>query len=187
MGVVAVQTGSAAGQVRRPRLAGLRLTLSSLLILSLVATGVSVASFFVPGAVLSALVAAFFYALLVIVRLVDRRAPGLRGGPAAPGARRPAAHAESEEDDLDVTPEISQEVVVAERAGLRTGLLILAPLAVLAVVLAAVLVGWRVVGLGALAFFAIMVFMGAPVWLAAVEDEIDEEEERIGIDMHSIR
>ncbi len=182
MGAVGVQPGPAAAEIRRPRLQGLRLTLSALLIISLVATGVSVASFFVPGAVLSAIVAALFYGLLLVVRLVEERTLEPRGP-----ARLARAVEESALEGAEVSPDISRELVVAERAGVRTGLIILAPLAVLALVLAAVFVGWRIVGLGALAFFAIMVFMGAPVWLAAVEDEIDEEEERIGTDVRSIR
>ncbi len=59
-------------------------------------------------------------------------------------------------------------------------------LVVIAVIMAAVFVGPKVIGLGALAFFAIMIFMGGPVWLAAMEEEIDDEEEKIGVEIHRI-
>ncbi len=84
-------------------------------------------------------------------------------------------------------PDPPQTVIQAERAGFRTGLAIGVPLAALALLLAAVFVGWQLIGLGSLLFFVIMLFMGAPIWLAAVEDEIDEAEEKIGEDMRSIR
>lgn len=174
--------------VRGPRPQGLALAILAFLIVSLIGTGVSVASFFVPGAVVSGLFVALFYGLLVGVKLWDRRAwrhTAQSGSPASP--QRGAPPEEPEEDQLEIAPEISKEVVVAERAGFRIGLAIGAPLAALALLLAAVFVGWRVIGLGALAFFAIMLFMGAPIWLAAVEEEIDDAEEKIGVETRSIR
>jgi len=87
----------------------------------------------------------------------------------------------------EIAPDVTPEVVAAERAGFRMGVIIAAPLAALAVVLAAIFVGWKVIGLGALAFFAIMLFMGAPVWLAAIEEEIDDDQEKIGVEIHRIR
>ena len=97
------------------------------------------------------------------------------------------ASAQPDEDLEEIAPDIAREVVVAERAGLRLGIIILAPLAVLALVLATIFVGPQVIGLGALAFFAMMIFMGLPVWLAATEDEIEDGQEKIGVEIRSIR
>ena len=163
------------------------MTLLALLIISLAATGLFVVIFLVPGAIVAAIFVAVFYGMLVAVRIHDRRAlaSGVKrvGGAAGAGA----IDQTDEPEGMEIEPDVPEVVVVAERAGFRVGLAIVAPLAALALLLAAVLVGWKVVGLGALAFFAIMLFMGAPVWLAAVEDEIDEAEERIGNRSDSIR
>ena len=31
-----------------------------------------------------------------------------------------------------------------------------------------------------------MIFMGGPVWLAAMEEEIDDDQEKIGVETHRI-
>ncbi len=172
-----------------PRQQGLPTTLLVLLLISVLATGGSVAAFFVPGAVVSAFFVAVFYGLIVGVNLRHRRAwsqAGMRQD-ADPTAR------EGLDDDVDlahdleeISPDIAQEVVAAERAGFRMGVFIVAPIVFVAVVLAAVFVGWKIIGLGALAFFAIMIFMGGPVWLAAMEEEIDDDQEKIGVETHRI-
>ena len=172
--------------VRQPREQGLPTTLLVLLVVSMLGMGMSIAAFFVPGAVVSFLCVVVFYALIVVVKIRDRRA---------------WAHARIAHDHLDdqsqqlvdenadieeIAPDVAREVVAAERAGFKMGVIIVAPLAALALLLAAVFVGWKVIGLGALAFFGLMLLMGAPVWVAAMEEQIDDEEERIGVETHRI-
>ena len=174
--------------VRGPRQQKLPTTLLALLLISLLATGISVAGFFVPGAVVSALFVALFYGLMVAFKIRDRRAwARARAADTGPGPSTRLDPDVGEEDLEEIAPDVSREIVAAERAGFRLGVIIVAPLAALAVLLAAVFVGWKVIGLGALAMFAFMILFGAPVWLAAMEDEIEEAEEKIGVETHSIR
>jgi hypothetical protein len=159
--------------VARPPRQGLRIALLALLLTSLIATGVSVAGFFVPGAVVAAGFVVAFYVALLALRASERRAwARLREAPPrvdlAPG----------DPEVVEVAADPPADSIVAERAEWRLGLPVAAALAALALLLAGFLVGWKVAGLGALAFFGMMVLMGAPVWLAAVEDEVEEAEER---------
>ncbi len=181
----------AAGTTRavHPRQQGLPTALLVLLLVAVLATGGSVAAFFVPGAVVSALLVAAVYGMIVVVRLRQRRAwaQAVMTEGADPNAREGLDQDVDPEHDLqEISPDIAREVIAAERAGFRMGVFIVAPLVVLAVVLAAVFVGWQVIGLGALAFFALMIFMGGPVWLAAMEEEIDDEGEKIGVEAQRI-
>lgn len=172
-----------------PREQGLPTVLLVLLLVSVLATGGSVAAFFLPGAVMGVFFVAVVYGIIVVVRLQQRRAwaQAVMAQGADPNAREGIDDDVDPDHDLEeISPDIAVEVVAAERAGFRMGVFIVAPLVVLAVVLAAVFVGWKVIGLGALAFFAIMIFMGGPVWLAAMEEEIDDDQEKIGVEMHRI-
>jgi hypothetical protein len=173
-----------ADRVAAPRDQRLPMTLLALLLISVLGTGISVAAFFVPGAVVSALFVVLFYALIVGVKLRNRHAWAVTHATQSSAAQidddAPGPNVE------EIAPDLAREVVAAERAGFRMGVIIVAPLAALAVVLAAIFVGWKIIGLGALFFFAIMIFMGAPVWLAAMEEEIDDEEEKIGVEIHRI-
>ncbi len=169
--------------VRQPREQGLPTTLLVLLLVSMLCTGISIAAFFVPGAVVSALCVALCYALIVCVKFRDRRA----WANARTGEVDQAQRVVDENVDIEeIAPDVTREIVVAERAGFKMAVIIVAPLAVLAVLMAAVFVGWKVIGLGALAFFGLMILMGAPVWVAAVEEQIDDEEERIGVETNRI-
>ena len=145
---------------------GVRMALLALLLVSLLATGVSVAGFFVPGAVVAACFVMAFYVALVVHR----------AGELLARARDEVAPDEGEV--LELAPDPPADSIVAERAEWRLGLAIALPLVVLAILLGGFLVGWRIAALGALAFFGMMVLMGAPVWLAAVEDEIEDAAER---------
>ncbi len=172
-----------------PRQQGLPTALLVLLLISVLATGGSVAAFFVPGAVVSAFFVMVVYGMIVTVRIRQRRAWALAvmAQGADPTAREGLDGDVDPEHDLEeISPDVAVELVAAERAGFRMGVFIVAPLVVLAVVLAAVFVGWQVIGLGALAFFAIMISMGGPVWLAAMEEEIDDDQEKIGVETHRI-
>src|SRR5262245_55999498 len=144
--------------VRAPHHA-LRIALLAMLAISVMATAVSIAAFFMVGAVVAAVFALALYAAIVALRV-----------------SRPVA---SSLDDLvvpddaevhEVAPDLPVDSIVAERAEWRLALAVAAPLILGALLLGGFLLDWRVAGLGALAFFALMVLMGAPVWLAAVED-----------------
>ena len=74
MGLTAQLDPDPTPHVRQPREQGLPTTLLVLLLVSMLCTGFSVAAFFVPGAVVSALCVVFCYALIVGVKLRDRRA-----------------------------------------------------------------------------------------------------------------
>ncbi len=183
MGLTTQLDPAATPHVRQPRQQGLPTTLLVLLLVSMLGTGISVAAFFVPGAVVSAVCVAICYALIVGVKLRDRRA--WASARTAEGDQ-PQRVVDENVDIEEIAPDVAREIVAAERAGFKMGVIIVAPLAALAVLLAAVFVGWKVIGLGALAFFGLMIFMGAPVWVAALEEQIDDEEERIGVETHRI-
>ncbi len=63
--------------------------------------------------------------------------------------------------------------------GTRAALLIVGGLAACALLVAAVALQWRIVGIGALLVFAWMVLLGLPVWLAAVEDDVADEHRQL--------
>ena len=150
------------------------MALLALLLASLIAAGISVAGFFVPGAVVAAFFVLVFYVALVVHRASERRTRLQAYGAAPPRVDLGPDDAEV----MEVAQDPPADSIVAEGAEWRLGLAVAAPLAALAVLLGGFLVGWRIAGLGALAFFGLMLLMGAPVWLAAVEDEIEEAEER---------
>ena len=150
------------------------MVLLTMLVISLIATAISVAAFFMLGAVLAACAVLASYGALLALRFSEHppwaraQAPAVAGDVVAPEGVE--VH--------EVAADPPAESVVAERAEFRLAVAVAAPLVAGAVLLAGFLVGWRVAGLGALAFFVMMLLMGAPVWLAAVEDEIEEAEER---------
>jgi hypothetical protein len=152
---------------------GMRITLLALMVASLLATCISVAGFFVPGAVVAACFFMAFYVALLALRASERRMwAHLRTAP-------PRTDLGPDDPEVfEVAQDPPADSIVAERAEWRLGLIVAAALAVPAVLLAGFLVGWGIAGPGALAFFALMLLMGAPVWLAAAEDEIEEAEER---------
>ena len=173
VGVSAQGVASLGPLVARPPHQPLRIALFCGLLLSLLVALVSVAGLFMLGAVVAAGFVIAFFVALVALRLGER--------PPWPHRRVAAVRSEvglDEPEVLEVSPDLPADSIVAERAEWRLGLAVAAPLAALAVLLAGFLVGWRIAGLGALAFFGMMLLMGAPVWLAAVEDQIEEAEER---------
>lgn len=186
MGLTAQLDPDPTPHVRQPREQGLPTTLLVLLLVSMLCTGFSVAAFFVPGAVVSALCVVFCYALIVGVKLRDRRAWAIAQSGHDHLDKQPRDVVDENIDIEEIAPDVAREIVAAERAGFKMGIIIVAPLAALAVLMAAVFVGWKVIGLGALAVFGLMIFMGAPVWIAALEEQIDDEEERIGVETHRI-
>jgi hypothetical protein len=150
-----------------------RIALVALMLASLLATCILVAAFFVPGAVVAACAFIAFYGALLAHRAGERRSALRRGDPPPRVDLAP-----DDPEVFEVAADPPADSIVAERAEWRLGIAVVVPLVILAVLLGGYFVGWRVVGVGALAFFALMLLMGAPVWLAAVEDEIEEAEER---------
>ncbi len=138
-----------ADRVAAPRDQRLPMTLLVLLLISILGTGISVAAFFVPGAVVSALFVVLFYAMIVGVKLRDRRAWAAARVRAGQGPGAPNDDVAQLRDVEEIAPDLDREVVAAERAGFRMGVIIVAPLAALAVLLAAIFVGWQIIGLGA--------------------------------------
>lgn len=65
------------------------------------------------------------------------------------------------------------------RVGLKTMITIGAALFAIAVVLASAVFDWRVVGVGALAFFLLLVFFGLPVWIAVIQEEVGAEHQNL--------
>ncbi len=86
-----------------------------------------------------------------------------------------ASHDESQRD------EIPMSIVVRET---KTVLKIVVGVGVASVVLAAIAFGWQWLGFGTLLIFSYMIFVTAPVWLACIEDEIEEETERLKHEPH---
>lgn len=65
------------------------------------------------------------------------------------------------------------------RVGLKTMITIGAALFAVAIVLASAVFDWRVIGVGALAFFLLLVFFGLPVWVAVIQEEVGAEHENL--------
>jgi len=66
-----------------------------------------------------------------------------------------------------------------QRVGIMALVTIAAGLIAVAAVLASVVFEWRVVGLGALAIFLLLVFFGFPVWVAAIQEEVGAEQAQL--------
>jgi len=61
------------------------------------------------------------------------------------------------------------------RAGTRVLATLILMLGLVAVAVAAVVVDWRLLGIGIVLAFAVMALFGLPVWLASAKDAADEE------------
>ena len=85
------------------------------------------------------------------------------------------SHDESHPDDIPMS------IVVRES---KTVLKIVVGVGVAALVLSAIAFGWQWLGFGTLLIFCYMIFVSAPVWLGWIEDEIEEETERLKHEPH---
>lgn len=130
----------------------IKVVLLVLVIVEIVATGVLLGVGAVPAAIATIVAAAITWGLLNLL--------GIRDGRTVGGAVT-AEHA---------TPLRPARIVL----GIAVGTFMLA------LVLAAVLAGWRIVGFAALGFFLMFLFMGAPAWLAATQEAAQEELEASG-------
>jgi len=91
---------------------------------------------------------------------------------------------------LAAVPSESRErkvLAAEERVGAKMVLTLAIGLAAIALVVASAFLAWRLVGIGALIVFAWMALLGLPVWAAAVEEEVDEERERLTGEERAIR
>lgn len=82
-----------------------------------------------------------------------------------------SAHAPETPDGAAALPMTAGEV----RAGSRVLMTIVVVLAMVAVAVAAAVVDWRLLGIGAVLAFAVMALFGLPVWLASAKDAADDE------------
>ncbi len=87
---------------------------------------------------------------------------------------QPQASAESQDESH--RDEIPPSIVVCET---KIVLKIVVGSGVVALVLAAIAFGWQWFGFGTLLIFSYILFVAAPVWLAWMYDEIEEETERL--------
>ncbi len=128
-------------------------------------------------AIIPALVFIASLCLLFIANEVEARTTrGSQSNTALPQPQASAvSHDESHRD------EIPMSIVVRET---KTGLKIVVGAGVAALVLAAIAFGWQWLGFGTLLIFSYMILVTAPVWLALIEDEIEEETERLKHEPH---
>ena len=123
-------------------------------------------------AIIPALVFIASICLLFVADEVEARTT--RGS--QPQTALPQTHASAVSQDESHRGEIPMSIVVRES---KTALKIVVSIGVAALVLAAIAFGWQWFGFGTLLIFAFMIFVTAPVWLAWMYDEIEEETERL--------
>ncbi len=128
-------------------------------------------------AILPALVFLASLCLLFIANEVEARTT--RGS--QPETELPQTQASAVSRDESHRDEIPMSIVVRET---KTVLKIVVGVGVAALVLAAIAFGWQWLGFGTLLIFSFMIFVTAPVWLACIEDEIEEETERLKHEPH---
>ena len=128
-------------------------------------------------AILPALVFLASLCLLFIANAVEARTT--RGSqPETELSQEQASVVSHDESHRD---EIPMSIVVRET---KTVVKIVVGVGVAALVLAAIAFGWQRLGFGTLLIFYFMIFVTAPVWLALIEDEIEEETERSKHETH---
>ena len=128
-------------------------------------------------AIIPALVFLASICLLFVANEIEARTTrGSRLQPALP--RTQASEVLRGESHRD---EIPMSIVVRET---KTGVKIVVGAGMAALVLAAIAFGWQWLGFGTLLIFSYMIFVMAPVWLGWIEDEIEEETERVKHEPH---
>ncbi|MHC5022289.1 MAG: hypothetical protein ACYTGG_00055 [Planctomycetota bacterium] len=127
-----------------------------------------------------AIVLVVVYCLLVLVSvLIHRARQAMRAHYAAAAAAEPAV--------APGEPPSEREVLIAEeKVGLRIGLEILGGLVVLSVLLASILLDWRLVAIGSMVIFGLLTFLGSPFWLAIITEKVENERERLTGESKSI-
>lgn len=156
-----------------------RVVLRWTVIALLIATIITMATFFwfavIPGILL--LIA---YAMLLMVREIEHRSEHREEGDTAAIAARAAA-----EEDQSMPEEVDPVDMALVKRESKTGLWILAVVGVVALVLAGLaifagkLVEPKLLVIVAFVLFAYMMLVMAPVWLGWIEDDIEDEKEKL--------
>ncbi|MHC5113664.1 MAG: hypothetical protein ACYTGP_04460 [Planctomycetota bacterium] len=149
----------------------------------LVVTAITMVTFWF-WAILPATLLVITYLLLLLAREIERRSRRGRPAPeaevAAPvaSASSPAAAAEVKPEDLPAGDDetVSMPLLKHEVIVISSGV---AAVMIIAIVLAAIFFGGAPALLAALFFFAYILLLGGPVWLAAFEDDIEDETHRL--------
>ena len=98
-------------------------------------------------------------------------------------AGRPEAEGENRQTPAQMPAPSAPSPRQVEKAKQKTGtkvlLGIIAALALISVLLAAILLEWRLIAIGAFAFFAFLLVTGAPFWYAAMQDEAEGMQEEL--------
>ncbi|MCH8824318.1 MAG: hypothetical protein IH984_12535 [Planctomycetes bacterium] len=115
--------------------------------------------------------------LLFVANEVEARTT--RGSQSNTELLQPQASAESHDESH--RDEIPPSIVVRE---IKTVLKIVVGSGVVALVLAAIAFGWQWFGFGTLLIFCYIILVAAPTWLALIEDEIEDETERLKHEPH---
>ncbi len=128
-------------------------------------------------AIIPALVFIASLCLLFLANEVEARTTRDSQPEGAPPQAQASAvsHDESHRDDIPIS------IVVRES---KTVLKIVIGVGAAALVLSAIAFGWQWFGFGALLIFCYMIFVSAPLWLGLIEDEIEEETERLKHEPH---
>jgi hypothetical protein len=140
-----------------------------------IATGL-VAVFFWPATTFFAAALVVLYLLHVMVSFGARHAQ-----------RQVANEAASEADPLSPDQpaprggeRTRERALAAERcAGWKVALGIAGSLALIAIILAATLLDWQLVVIGAIVIFCYLALLGGPYWTAAIEEEADIAREKV--------
>jgi hypothetical protein len=145
-------------------------------LLLLVATIATMTTFYF-WAIVPATMAAFAYVVLLVTNELERRSDrrGAEGSAGAMGRaesdERTVAGAAAEDEHVVAMPLVRHETTVVTVGGL-------ALLVIAAIVAAAIFGGWMM--LFAIPFlFAYIVLLGLPAWLAAIEDDIEDEQHKL--------
>lgn len=140
-----------------------------------IATGI-VAIFFWPATTFFAIALVVLYLLFVVVSFGARLAqrPVVNEGASE---TEPPSPDEPARSDSDQTREPA--LMAERRAGWKVALGIAGSLLLIAIILAAALLDWRFVVIGAIVVFCYLALFGGPYWIAAIEEEADIAREEI--------
>ena len=145
------------------------------IILSLIATAVTMATFFF-WAFLPAIILLISYGLLLMASDFERRTDGPHVGEYTFQAielsnetpQQRAATAETRTKEAQIQPRVENRVT-------RIAIEVICGAVFLGLVAAGVLFGWQLFAIGALVIIAYMILIMSPVWLAWMEDEVSDE------------
>jgi hypothetical protein len=136
-------------------------------------------------AIIPAIVMAILYGLLVFFNLRARRTLVSRADRTAlPAQLKPPQSRGATDAEHAVSPR--SLLIAEEKAGLKMASGIFGSLAIIAIILASIFLGWRLVAIGGLVIFCYMALLGAPYWLAAIEEDVEQTREDLTGEYRSI-